>query len=97
MPAYIVSIVVIHDPEGFAEYGGRAPATVEQYGGRFLARGGETEVLEGEWEPNRLVILEFDSAEQARRWYSSEEYQAILGMRQRTATTDLVLVEGVNS
>ncbi len=97
MPAYIIGSVNIDDAEGFKEYSSRVPETIERYGGRYLARGGSTEVIEGDWAPTRLVILEFDSVEQAKRWYGSEEYQALVGIRQRCASTDLVLTEGLGT
>ena len=67
----------------------------ERYGGRYLSRGGAVEVLEGEWKPNRLVLIEWESPEAAKRWYESEEYEAIADVRRRCAATELVLVEGL--
>jgi len=67
---------------------------VEKYGGRFIVRGGEAEVLEGDWQPGRLVVIEFPDLETARRFYSSPEYQAIIGFRHRAARSRMVLVEG---
>ena len=72
MPAYIVAELTITDPEGFEEYRQGVPATVERYGGRYIVRGGQLEALEGDWQPRRLTILEFPTAEQARAWWSSE-------------------------
>ena len=97
MPAYLVGSVTVEDDEGFAEYAKRVPESIERYGGTYRARGGSVEVLEGSWAPTRLVILEFDSLEQAKRWYESEEYQALAAIRQRCAATDLVLVEGLEA
>ena len=97
MPAYLVGTVTVEDADGFAEYAKRVPETIERYGGTYRARGGRIEVLEGSWAPTRLVLLEFDSFEQAKRWYESEEYQALVAIRQRCAATDLVLVEGVEA
>ena len=95
MPAYFVANVDVKEAEGYEEYRKRAPETIERYGGRYLARAGRTEVLEGDWAPKRLVILEFESFEQAKRWYKSEEYAAVVGIRHRLAESQLVLVEGV--
>jgi uncharacterized protein (DUF1330 family) len=97
MPAYLLGSVTIEDEEGFAEYSKRVPETIARHGGRFLARGGRVEVLEGDWAPNRLVVLEFDSFEQAKRWYESDEYQDLAAIRLRCASTDLVLVEGLDA
>ena len=69
------------------------PPSVEKYGGRFLVRGGSTEILEGEWSP-ALVVIEFPTVEKARQWYSSDEYRPALEIRQRSADNELLIVEG---
>jgi uncharacterized protein (DUF1330 family) len=96
MAGYVIADVDVHDPEGYEEYRRLVPATLERYGGRFLIRGGKTEQLEGDWQPKRLVVLEFPSAEQARRWWESEEYREAKELRQRLATSSLLLVEGAS-
>jgi uncharacterized protein (DUF1330 family) len=95
MKGYIIAQIEVHDPEQYADYRAAVPATIEAYGGRFLVRGGEAEVLEGDWQPSRIVVLEFDSPEQARAWYESEEYREPMALRQRTSKGSLVLVPGV--
>ena len=95
MPAYIIVDVEITEKEGYEEYRRQVPATIAAYGGRFLVRGGALEVLEGAWSPKRCVILEFPSLEQAKAWYNSPEYKPLLALRERSATTNLILVEGV--
>ena len=95
MPAYIIVDVEITEKEGYEEYRSQVPATIAAYGGRFLVRGGALEVLEGTWSPKRCVILEFPSLEQAKAWYHSPEYKPLLALRERSATTNLILVEGV--
>ncbi len=95
MPAYVIADIEITDPEVYKEYVKLAPATVAQYGGRYLARGGHTEVLEGEWRPRRLVILEFESVEKAKAWVNSPEYAPARALRQRSARSNLVVIEGV--
>lgn len=95
MPAYCIAEVDVTDPQGFAEYSAGVPATIAQYGGRYLARGGRVQSVEGDWEPKRLVIVEFASAEQALAWYNSPEYSAIRPIRERTATTRFIIVEGM--
>lgn len=96
MPAYVILDIHVKDPEEYAAYRERSPATLAPYGGRYLVRGGELEVVEGEWSPERIVVLEFPSAEHAKAWYESPEYQEIAPIRQRAAPSDAVLVEGVS-
>ena len=95
MAGYIVVDVEVHDREAYEEYRSQVLPTIEQYGGRFLVRGGAVEVLEGDWQPGRFVILEFPSRERAREWYDSPEYQAILPIRLRHARSKAILVGGV--
>lgn len=95
MAAYIVVDIDVHDSPGLEEYRRLAPGTIAKYGGRFIVRGGAFQVLEGGWQPKRLVLLEFPSTEQARRWYDSEEYRPLKAMRLKASTSNLVLVDGV--
>ena len=95
MPAYFIVDNEVTDSAGFEEYRKQVPATVEKYGGRFLVRGGQIQTLEGDWNPKRIVVTEFPSIEQARRWYDSKEYQALKALRSRSARGSVVLVEGV--
>jgi len=95
MAAYFIVDVDITDAAGFEEYRKVVPATMEKYGGKFLVRGGKFEVFEGRWSPKRLVILEFPSLDQAKRWYDSEEYRQPRALRFRTARSNMILVEGV--
>ena len=95
MPAYLIAEIDVTDPAGFEEYRQLVPTTIQQYGGRFLVRGGAVEALEGDWQPKRVVITEFPSLEQARRWYNSEAYREPKVLRFKTATSKVMLVEGV--
>lgn len=96
MAAYVIVDVEVLDPEAYREYTRQVPATLEPYGGRFIVRGGAYETLEGDWRPQRIVILEFPSVEQARAWHASPAYTAILPIRHRHARTNfLTVVEGV--
>ncbi|HLX28283.1 MAG TPA: DUF1330 domain-containing protein [Casimicrobiaceae bacterium] len=95
MVAYVINDMEVTDPQRLEEYKKLSPATVAQYGGRFLARGGHCETLEGTWSPRRLVILEFPSAEQAKAWIESPEYAAAKRQRQKASRSNIVLVEGV--
>ena len=95
MPAYcIFDIQEVTDPAKMEEYRKNSHSTVEQYGGRYIVRGGEMEVAEGDWRPTRLVVLEFPSLEQARTWYNSPEYSAIRNLRITGTRSDMVMVEG---
>ena len=95
MAAYVLVSVEITDPENYPAYIQVAPDSIAKYGGRYLARGGKKEKLEGEWEPHRMVVLEFPTFEQARAWWDSEEYREPKAMRQRAARTNMILVEGM--
>ena len=95
MPAYLIVEIDIVDPGGYDEYKRLAGATVEKYGGKYIVRGGKSEVLEGDWKPNRIVVLEFASMERAKEWLNSEEYREPRKMRHRTARTKMIVVEGV--
>ena len=95
MSAYVIVDVEVTDPQGYAEYKLLAPAAVEQYGGKYLARGGSTETLEGDWQASRLVILEFESVERAKAWLDSPEYAPARAMRQKYARSRMVVVEGL--
>jgi uncharacterized protein (DUF1330 family) len=94
MAAYVIADVEVTDPARYAEYRDKVPPTVAAYGGRFLVRGGPHQVAEGSWQPHRVVVLEFPSMEQARRWYESEEYRGPKALRQAAARTDAIFVEG---
>jgi uncharacterized protein (DUF1330 family) len=96
MPAYLIVDVTTTDQPTMDEYRKQVPATLAKYGGRFLVRGGAYEVKEGEWKPTRLVVIEFPSMEQAKRWYDSEEYRGPKALRMKAGRTNLVMVEGVS-
>ena len=96
LPGYVIADVDVHDPERYPDYTRLVPGTLEPFGGRFVVRGGATEVLEGSWSPSRLVVLEFPSVEHARAWYESDVYREAKALRQRYSTGNLVLVDGVD-
>ena len=95
MAAYVILDATIHDLEKYADYRKKTPDIVAQYGGKFLARGGAVEVLEGDWKPGRVVVLEFATVEQAREWWSSKEYEDPKALRQGASEGSMILVEGV--
>lgn len=94
MPAYIIGDIDVHDAEAYREYAALVPGTLEPFGGRFIVRGGEHETLEGNWRPQRLVVLEFPSAEHARQWYASDGYVAAMAIRRRASTGSIIVAEG---
>jgi len=94
MAAYVIANVNVQDAATFEEYRRQVPATIAKHGGRYLVRGGRVERVEGTWSPARLVVLEFPSMEQARRWYDSDEYREPKALRTKCAMTDVVFVEG---
>lgn len=94
MTAYVIVNVDTKHPQEYERYKQMAQETVAQYGGRYLVRGGRMEVLEGAWQPTRIVILEFPSYEKAREWWHSAEYAPAKDLRQQLSTTDMLLVDG---
>jgi uncharacterized protein (DUF1330 family) len=95
MSAYVIVDVEVTDPVGYEEYKKLAPPAVALYGGKYIARGGKNETLEGDWQPNRLVILEFPSMEQAKAWLNSPEYAPARAMRHKFAKSRMMVVEGI--
>ncbi len=95
MPGYVIANVDVHDSDGYQAYIDAVPATIEAFGGRYLARGGQTETLEGDWNPNRLVIVEFPTYEDAKAWHASAEYADAKAIRQAHSTGQLVVVESL--
>jgi uncharacterized protein (DUF1330 family) len=93
--AYLITEVEITDPKAYEEYRKIVPATIARYGGRYLVRGGAVETKEGGWTPSRVVVLEFASMDQARKWYHSPEYAPALAIRSRAGKSKVILVEGV--
>ena len=95
MTAYLIVETDITDPEQYEQYKAASPGAVAAGGGRFLVRGGELAVLEGDWSPKRLVMVEFEDLEAAKRFYESPEYQAVLKLREGAANLRMVVVEGI--
>ena len=94
MAAYVLVEIKIHDPKDYEEYKKLTPASIAAYDGRFVVRGGKTETLEGSWDPERIVVLEFPSVERAKEWWDSPEYAPAKAIRQRSAHTEMIVVEG---
>ena len=95
MAAYIVVQVKVNDPELYDQYKTLVPSSITAHGGKYLARGGAVRTLEGTWSPPRFVIVEFPSVEQAQSWWDSADYAAAKALRQKAATTEMLLVEGI--
>lgn len=93
-PAYVIADVTIHDVDAIRGYTDHVAATHAKAGARYLSRGGALEVVEGEWRPERLVVIEFPSWDAAVGWYRSDEYQALRRIREACSHTEMVLVEG---
>jgi len=95
MPAYVIVETDVHDPEQYARYQAASPDAVHSGGGQFVVRGGELAVLEGDWNPSRLVVLEFPDLEAAKRWYASPEYEEARRLREGAANLRMVAVQGL--
>lgn len=94
MSAYVIANVDVRDSERYADYIKLTPGTIVPFGGRFLARGGRSETLEGNVPAKRMVVIEFDTYEKAKAWYASEGYQVAIAIRQSASTGSLMLIEG---
>ena len=94
MPAYVIADVDITDADTYRQYTAGVPESIARYGGRFIVRGGTFEVLEGDWEPGRVVVIEFPNREAALGWYRSEEYQELVKVRWRASTAKILVVDG---
>jgi uncharacterized protein (DUF1330 family) len=95
MPAYIIVETDITDPEQYEQYKAASPGAVAAGGGRFVVRGGELAVLEGDWAPKRIVMLEFEDLEAAKRFYDSPAYQEAKKLREGAASLSMIAVEGI--
>jgi uncharacterized protein (DUF1330 family) len=94
MKGYIIVDVNITDPQQYEDYKKLTPASLLPYEGKFVARGGKTETLEGDWKPGRIVVLEFPSLEKAKAWWSSDGYAPAKAIRQAASITKMIMVEG---
>jgi uncharacterized protein (DUF1330 family) len=95
MSAYLIVEIEVHEPIRYETYKQMADETIRAHGGRYLVRGGKAENLEGNWIPKRVVMVEFPSVEQAKAWWGSQDYAPAKAIRQATAHTQMILVEGV--
>ena len=97
MAAYIVVQIEITDPETFETYRAQVPATLEPYGGEFIVRGGDMEILEGEWAAPRCAILKFPDMDAAKAWQASPEYEGPMALRQTSANVNMIVVDGIDA
>ena len=95
MAAYVIADVEITDPGRYKDYATRTPASIARYGGRWVVRGGATQVLEGDWDPGRIVVIEFPSVDAALEWFNSDDYQELAAIRRDASTARILVVEGV--
>lgn len=95
MAAYLIANTNVHDAEGYDEYKRRVAPLIAKFGGRYLVRGGVHAVLEGQWRPTRLVVIEFPDRAAIDAWYASPEYAPLIPLRQRAAESELLVVDGV--
>ena len=95
MPAYLIANVDIKDSEKIKKYLASTPKILKKYSGRFLVRGGDIWVAEGKWNPKRLVVVEFDTFEKAKEFWNSKDYKPLKELRQKSADTDMIIVDGI--
>jgi len=95
MPAYLIADIEVTDPVAYEEYKRRVPAVITAYGGRYLVRGGDSEVLEGVWRPKRTAVIEFPTLAAAKSFWSSDEYRPLREIRERSAKSSVMAIEGV--
>ena len=94
MAAYVIADVDITDPERYKDYTAHTSDSIARHGGRWVARGGATQVLEGDWDPGRIVVIEFPSVDDAVAWFNSDHYQELAAIRREASTARIVVVEG---
>jgi uncharacterized protein (DUF1330 family) len=94
MKAYVIAAETVHDEAMFAEYRKQVPRTLVPFGGQFIARGGKCTTLEGQWQHPRTVIIEFPSRQAAEAWYKSPDYQQIIGLRHKSSSGNLIVLDG---
>jgi uncharacterized protein (DUF1330 family) len=95
MSVYLIADIEVTDPVGYEEYKERVPAVIAAHGGRYLVRGGASEVLEGTWRPRRSAIIEFADLASMKAFWESAEYRPLHAIRERCAKSDVVVIEGV--
>jgi uncharacterized protein (DUF1330 family) len=95
MVVYLIVDVNVKDPLAYERYKAEVPALISKHGGKYLVRGGKVQILEGDWQPSRLVLLQFPDKESVEAFFSDPQYQPLRDLRQRVAKTDIVMAEGM--
>tara|TARA_Y100001970_G_C14199017_1_gene839963 strand:+ start:546 stop:833 length:288 start_codon:yes stop_codon:yes gene_type:complete len=95
MTAYVIFGIKINNPDGYEDYKKLAPATISKYGGKYIVRGGEKEILEGDYAPERVVMLEFENIDNAKKWINSPEYEVAKKLRHKYASSNVIVVQGL--
>ena len=95
MSAYVIAEIEVTDPEAFEEYRKLVPPTIAAFGGRYVVRGGAIDSREGGWQPKRIVVIEFDDVARAKAWHDSDLYAPARALREASANTRMIVVEGV--
>ncbi len=94
MPVYLIIDLNVIDQDAYEDYAARVPAVVEQYGGRYLVRSGQVATLAGDWQPERIVVVEFDASDQVHEFYASPEFLELAPLREQSISARIILVEG---
>ena len=94
MTAFVIFDIEVTDPENYEGYKQLAAPIVAQYGGKYIVRGGRMEILEGDWSPKRVVVLQFESVERAKEWINSQEYSEARALRHKYSVSKAIVVEG---
>jgi uncharacterized protein (DUF1330 family) len=97
MPVFLISDVTVKNPAAFEAYRSRAARSIARHGGRYRARGGEVQTLEGTWAPRTVIVVEFSDFESARKWYRSADYETTLAFRDEALSRNLILIDGTNA
>ena len=95
MSAYLLANITVNNPENYKEYVSKVKSVVEKFGGEYLVRGGEMNIIEGNWPNERYIVIKFPSREKAMEWYNSEEYKPIRQIRHDNAVSNSVIVDGI--
>ncbi len=95
MPAYVILDLKVFDKEKLQEYKNVAPEIIKKFGGKIIVRGGESKTVEGNWNPKRIVIIEFPNYKIANEWWHSDEYKKATELRKKGADTDVLIVDGI--
>jgi uncharacterized protein (DUF1330 family) len=94
MSVHVLIDIKVKNPDMYGEYVRKVPPIVKKFGGRYLVRGGKITTISGDWHPERVIVLEFDSSEQVRKWLDSPEYAEVAHLRENATITNAIMIEG---